>query len=156
MARSSLYYLFPDFYEPWDGKLVVLEEYERRLCSRLEETEVLVVEKGLLFRINTRAGLVIVYPWWLDGERVKAGTMTLPEKCSRVLAVHCQSNFRTPLFCQCKFPSPVLPTQAWLSLTMRSLPLRHLVLVPFPVTPMENKRAEQDVTWVWWVNGRPR
>ena len=88
MTRSSLCYFFSEFYELWDGKLVVPEENEGRMCSSLEETEVLVVEKRFLLRVDARTGLVIIYPWWFDGERVKAGAMAMAEKCSQVLAVH--------------------------------------------------------------------
>ena len=52
-----------------------------------------MVEKGFLFRIYTRTGLVIIYPWRLDGERVKADAMAMAKKCSRLLGVHCKLAF---------------------------------------------------------------
>lgn len=79
MTRSSSCYLFSELYEPRDGKLAVLEENERRVCSRLEKTEVLVVEKSFLFRVDTRTGLVFVHPWRFNRDRVEAGAMA--KKC---------------------------------------------------------------------------
>jgi hypothetical protein len=55
----------------------VLEENEGQMCSSLEETEVLVVEKRFLLRVDARTGLIIVYPWRFDGESVKEGAMAM-------------------------------------------------------------------------------